>query len=547
MTLGMHHLHHHQIIKGVFVNKQTLIKGSLILAAASIIARFVGIFFRIPMDYLVGPQGMGIYYYPYPLYDTMMALSSVGLSVALSKLVSEKLEAGEKLEAYRSFKIALLIFGIMGLGMSLVFALFAHQIAALFNWPTETVYALWGLSMAPLLVTAMSTLRGLFQGHQNTVPTGISMIIEQIGRVVIGLGLAWILLKQTGSLGLAVGGATFGATAGAFLGLLYLGYVWYVNRASIRPAPGSGKVSMDREAIFSRSKTLLAWMIPITVCSLISTIAATLDSATLRLFLDGIMAPDLIDETNGALGRVTTIINVPIVISAAITASLVPLISACYIKKDVQAASKAIARGFKLAMVLTIPAVAALTFFPAQIIGLIYSSALGAEIMRVYALTLIFSIISNLLLNISIVLNQTKIPMISMGVGVVVKIAANFVACRMLQMGFVGAAYASVLMYAVIMTMNVVAIRKIFPFSLDLKDVFLKPAISSAGMVLACSGVYSLAVMALGAGRLATLLMILGGVSVYPVVLLLIRGLSSEELAEFPGGGKLAAVMGKRG
>lgn len=48
------------------MKKQTLIKGSLILAAASIIARFVGIFFRIPMDYLVGPQGMGIYYYPYP-------------------------------------------------------------------------------------------------------------------------------------------------------------------------------------------------------------------------------------------------------------------------------------------------------------------------------------------------------------------------------------------------------------------------------------------------------------------------------------------------
>lgn len=528
------------------MNKQTLIKGSLILAASSIIARFVGIFFRIPMDYLVGTKGMGIYYYPYPLYDTMMALSSVGLSVALSKLVSEKLEAGEKLEAYRSFKIALLIFGIMGLIMSLIFAVFAYPIAAFFKWPQETVYALWGLALAPVVVTAMSTLRGLFQGYQNNIPTGISMVIEQIGRVVIGLGLAWFFLKQTKNLGLAVGGATFGASAGALLGLLYLGHYWYRNRASIRPAPGSGKVSMDLEAITSRSRILLKWMIPITICSLISTLSATLDSATLSYFLHGIMVQDLIDITTGALGRVTTIINVPIVISASITASLVPMISAYYVKNNVAAASKAIAKGFKLAMLLTIPAVAALTVFPAQIIGLIYSSSLGADIMRVYALTLIFSILSNLLLNISIVLNQTRVPMASMGIGVLVKIGANYLACRVFGMGFVGAAYASVLMYAVILLINVAAIRKIFPFSLDMKDVFLKPAISSGAMVLACTAVYSLSTAVLGTGRLSTILMILGGVCVYPLVLILLKGLSAEEVAEFPGGRKLAALISER-
>lgn len=529
------------------MKKQTLIKGSLILAGASIVARFVGIFFRIPMDYLVGPKGMGIYYYPYPLYDTMMALSSVGLSVALSKLVSEKLESGEKLEAYRSFKIALLIFGMMGMGMSLIFALFAHQIVALFNWPEETVYALWGLSLAPVLVTAMSTLRGLFQGYQNTVPTGISMVIEQIGRVVIGLGLAWFLLKTTGNLGLSVGGATFGATAGALLGLSYLGHTWYVNRSSIRPAPGSGKVSMDLDAILSRSRTLLKWMIPITVCSLISTLAATLDSATVRLFLDGVMSPELIDITNGALGRVTTIINVPIVISAAITASLVPVISACYVRRDISAASKAISKGFKLAMVLTIPSVAALCVFPGQVIGLIYSSSLGGDIMRVYALTLVFSILSNLLLNISIVLNQTRIPMLSMGIGALVKIAGNYVACHLLGMGFVGAAWASVVMYAVIMTINVAAVRRLFPFRIDLKDVFLKPAVSSALMAGVCLAVNAGTTGALGEGRLPTLLFILAGLVVYPTALLLLKGLSTEELSEFPGGRRLAALVSRKG
>ena len=525
------------------MNKQTLIKGSLILAAASVIARFVGIFFRIPMDYLVGTAGMGIYNYPYPLYDAMMALSSVGLSVALSKLVSERLEAGEKLEAYRSFKIALLIFGVMGMGTSLIFAVFAHQITALFNWPAETVYALWGLALAPVLVTVMSTLRGLFQGYQNNVPTGISMIVEQVGRVVIGLGLAWVLLKNTGNLGLAVGGATFGASAGALLGVSYLAYYWYRNRSSIRPAPGSGKVSMDQDAIISRSRILLKWMIPITVCSLVSTLAATLDAATIKLFLDGIMEASLITQTNGALARVNTIINVPIVFSAAITASLVPIISACYVKNDIEAASKAIAKGVKLAMVITIPSMAALTFFPEQVIGLIYSSSLGADIMRVYALTLIFSVLGNLLLNISIVLNQTRIPMLSMGIGVVVKIGANYIACHMLKLGFVGAAYASILMYAVIMIINIVAIRKIFPFNLNVKDVFIKPAISAGVMVLACGGIYGVMVMAMGTGRISAALMILGGVSVYPLVLLLIKGLSAEELAEFPGSAKLAPLF----
>ncbi len=51
-------------------------------------------------------------------------------------------------------------------------------------------------------------------------PSAISQIIEQIGRVIFGVGLAVFLLPR--GIEYSAGGAAFGATAGAVLGGAYL-------------------------------------------------------------------------------------------------------------------------------------------------------------------------------------------------------------------------------------------------------------------------------------------------------------------------------------
>ena len=72
------------------MKKQSLIKGSIILGLAGIIAKFLGFFFRWPLIMLIGDTGIGYYQLSYPLYMFFVAMAS-GVPIAISKMISEKM------------------------------------------------------------------------------------------------------------------------------------------------------------------------------------------------------------------------------------------------------------------------------------------------------------------------------------------------------------------------------------------------------------------------------------------------------------------------
>ena len=61
-----------------------------ILAMAGIIVRIIGMFYRIPLMNIIGSEGNGIYSVAYNIYNIMLVLSSYGLPMAVSKLISAK-------------------------------------------------------------------------------------------------------------------------------------------------------------------------------------------------------------------------------------------------------------------------------------------------------------------------------------------------------------------------------------------------------------------------------------------------------------------------
>ena len=68
------------------MKKQSLIKGSISLGLAGIIAKFLGFFFRWPLIMLIGDTGIGYYQLSYPLYMFFVAMAS-GVPIAISKMI----------------------------------------------------------------------------------------------------------------------------------------------------------------------------------------------------------------------------------------------------------------------------------------------------------------------------------------------------------------------------------------------------------------------------------------------------------------------------
>ena len=178
------------------MNKQSLIKGSIILGSAGILTRFLGLFFRWPLIMLIGDEGIGYYQMSYPLYMFFIAMAS-GVPVAISKMISEKNATNDIYGSFEVMKESAILMAIIGTGTTLSLFFFAKEIIVLLKWDAKAYYSLIGISFAPIVISFVTIFRGFFQGLQNMTPSAISQIIEQIGRVIFGVGLAIVLLEIT--------------------------------------------------------------------------------------------------------------------------------------------------------------------------------------------------------------------------------------------------------------------------------------------------------------------------------------------------------------
>jgi len=205
--------------------KKSLVKGAAVMAAAGILVKVLGMFFRIPLTNLIGAEGMANYAPAYSLYSFLLVFATAGLPIAISKMVSERCAIEHFREAERVFKLSRTLMITIGvIGFCILF-FFSDLVAEMVKLPGSSL-SMKATAPALLLVPIMSSYRGYFQGMQEMVPTAISQVVEQIFRVVCGLGLAIFLMNYVSdSIGYSTGergaaGGCFGASAGAVGGLL---------------------------------------------------------------------------------------------------------------------------------------------------------------------------------------------------------------------------------------------------------------------------------------------------------------------------------------
>ena len=194
--------------------KSTFFGGAAILAAGIAIVKLIGAVYKIPLGNILGDEGFGHFNNAYVIYNLLLMVSTAGLPVALSKTISEANALGRRNQVHRVFNVALVTFFLLGAVSFAVMFLFAQPLADL-QGDGMAVYAVQAIAPACFFVCVLSTFRGYAQGHSNMVPTAVSQIIEALGKLIIGLALAWFLVQQGMSSAFSAAGAIFGVTCGA--------------------------------------------------------------------------------------------------------------------------------------------------------------------------------------------------------------------------------------------------------------------------------------------------------------------------------------------
>lgn len=536
-------------------------KQATILMAASLFVRFIGFIYRVPLTNLIGDEGNGIYSTGYYIYNFFLVFSSAGLPAAISKMVSERTVLKEYKNAHKVFQVSLILTLIGGTVGALVMWLGADFFSNLVNMP-ESRFSIITLAPTVLIVAIMSSFRGYFQGLKTTIPTAISQIIEQIFHAIASVLLAFIIIKamskditpSTEVLAYAAAGGTAGTGIGAFFGLLFLIFAYFLIKPSINKKFRKD-VNSEEESSTYIAKNMMKLSIAIVAGTAIMSVTNVIDMKMVNSLLLGTERYSAIEvrQLYGQLtGKYSTLTTLPVALSTAFATVIVPNIASSVVLKDRAAVKRKINTALKLTMLISIPAAIGIGILGSHILLLLFPSySEGGRLLTVGAVSIIFLSLAQINTGILQGIDKAHFPIIAIAIGALVKIILNWIFIPREGIDVVGSVIGTIGCYVVASLLDLWALKQYTRIRFDINNIFIKPLIAGVGMGIICFGSYSLIMLPSSAeteklfNAIATITSVILSILVYVLILLLIKGIKKEDIELFPFGKNISKLLTK--
>ncbi len=529
-----------------------LVQGS-ILAAASIISRIIGLLYRLPMTDIIGDTGNNYYSCAFEIYNIMLIISSYSLPLAVSKLVSARMAKGERTAAYQILKGALVFAAVAGTVVAFVVYFGAEYFTSMLQTPLS-VFALKILAPVLVVVAVLGVLRGFFQGLGNMMPSAISQVIEQIVNAIVSIWAAYVLFQFGSKAGQVLGnpdkyaaafgaaGGTLGTNLGAVSALLFMLFVFCAYmRVFKKKMKRERNVEVDSFAY--TLKILIITIIPVLLSSTIYNISGIIDQGLFKNIatMQGYTV-DEIDVWWGVFsGKYKVLINVPISIASAMAASSVPSLSASFAAGDKESVNNQINAAIRFIIVIAMPccvglAVLAKPVFALLFPGTISSLDLATNMMWVGAIAIVFYSLSTLSNGLLQGIDQLKIPVKNAAIALVAHVILLVVLMLFFRLNIYAVVIANAFFAFLVCVLNAIALQRHVGYKQEFQKTFIVPAISSAIMGVIAYGVYALCHFLFKNNLVSVIISIMVAVIAYFVLLLLLKGLTEEEIQKFPKG-----------
>ncbi len=452
------------------VKKDSLIRGTLILAAAALIARVLGLFQRVPLDYMFSGPGNGYFGIANTVYLYLLIIATAGIPSAISKMVSERYALGRPREAQRIYRAALLFGAVTGVLLSTLLYIFAPYYASSFVRTPEASSSIRAIAPALLLFPIIAMMRGYFQGRQMMSAGGISQIVEQIARVLVGIGLALIVLNLGWTDRWISAAATFGSvfgSIGAFLVMLY--YARKLKRSDMEEERSLGRAARESAAaseaaappvrLRSIYKEIFAMSVPIVVTAMTVQFIYLIDSTFFIRWTDSYYsAYDTASRIRDYLiFNAQSIAGIPPILAIALSQSIIPVLSAANSVGRLDEVRKQASLVMRIVVFTGVPAALVLTVGAHSVNGLLFSDPGASGVVAALTIGTIFQITMMTSNSILFGLGNPRPAMISAIIGYAVKIAGSLALGPLL--GGYGFIIASMLCFMIITWLNMRVIQ----------------------------------------------------------------------------------------
>ena len=528
-----------------------------ILAMASLLVRIIGMVYRIPMSNILGEEGNGIYAVAFEIYDLILIISSYSLPLALSKIISAQQANREHRNTGRTLKVALR-FALLSGGAFALLLFFGAGLIERTIYPEYSGVQIPMRVLAPtiFIVALLGVFRGFFQGKKTMVPTAVSQIIEQIINAIVSVAASYLFMKwnieslQQAAWGAA--GGTLGTCLGAASALLLVLFVYWIYRpiqAKLERRDRTGR----EETYGSLFKILLLTILPIVLSQTVYNISGLIDYKLFGwLSANRGMDPVTIKSFVGVYSsKYRLLCSVPIAISTAIASSMIPSAVAAYTEKDVSQWKYNISSAVKFNMIIAIPCAVGLTVLGQPVVRMLFASSnfvLGGHMMTVGAGAIVFYALSNVTGGALQSIDKMRMPVIHSAISLVIHVGIVAFFLSQTNVGVYALLIGNITFPLVVFILNLRAIKRYVPsYRQEVVKTFLAPLSASIWMALAALAIYGGLGFIISSNLIRTLLAVCVAVLVYFATFLLLRGLTKEELFDFPMGRKMYLVARKMG
>ena len=538
-----------------------IIQGS-ILAFAGILVRVIGLIYRIPLNRILGESGMGYYGTAFEIYNVLILLSSQSMPLAVSKIVSEKLEKKQYKNAHKVFKGAL----IYGITIGVIFGMLAFFGA---DWISVKIYKLPQVAiplriLAPTLTVAcvLGVLRGYFQGMGNMIPTSVSQIFEQIVNAVVSVIAAYELgaygyslskmadESETFRASYSAAGGTLGTLCGAVTALIIMIIILYRHFGSINSNIRKD-ITKSVDSYGTITKVIVFTITPVLISTTIYNIGNLLDNPIFQNIMYSISPESTEAQRSAVYGNYTgiyrTLTTMPIAIASALSTAIVPSLVRSYVAGDKSVVKNKIDMALKFSMIIAFPCGMGLSVLGVPINKLLFgSSGDGAAPMMVFSIFTVIafslSTISNAILQ---GIDKLKVPIknsaISLGLHLII------LPCLLIvfKLNIYGVVIGDILFGTTVSVLNAMSIKKYLNYRQNMFETFVKPFICAGVMGAGCFGIYKLFNGLIKINAISTIVAIMVAVVIYALMLVITKTVTEDELLSMPKGAMIAKLMKK--
>ncbi len=520
-----------------------------ILAIAGILSRVIGLLYNSPMTAIIGDEGNGYYEFAYKAYAIILLVSSYSIPSAISKVIAQRLAAREYRNAHKIFKGALLYVVIVGGIASILVYFFADRMVNLSN----SVVVLRFFAPTIFLSGILGVFRGYFQAHRTMMQTSVSQIIEQILNAAVSIWLAYILTRmvpETEPARRAVYGAVGGAVGtgmGVVAGLLFMWAIYGLNRKTIKKRIERDKTP-EEDSYGEIFKMILLVVTPFILSTFIYNINTYLNQ---RIFNDVMllkgMAEDALSPLISAIGKATKIYNIPIALSSAMSAALMPGIAGDFSQGYKDLCRGKVGKAIRMTMFISIPAAVGIGVLAKPIMMVLYPQKavldLSSGLLMVMSASVIFYGLSTLSSAVLQGIGKVNSPVVNATIALVVQTGVLIAILQFTELGIYAMAVAVVL-YALLMCIfNGISVRKHLEYKQEWDKTFIRPLIASMVMGGAAFGIYQGIYYLCGINIVALGIAVAVGAVIYFVLAVKWRIVSEEELGFIPKSASLVRLV----